>query len=117
MPVQENEMQLSFTDPITIDSEESDFSNFGKENIVFIKKDLPKHQNTESGTSTVQRYKEDPFSGFALGRLKIGEKRKPTFAIDPLNRGTTVHNAIAIFYHDFTQSRRYEILEHRENSK
>ena len=40
------------------------------------------------------------FSGFALGRLKIGEKRKPTFGIDPLNRGTIVHNAIAIFYYD-----------------
>ena len=32
--------------------------------------------------------------------MKIGEKRKPTFGIDPLNRGTIVHNAIAIFYYD-----------------
>lgn len=107
-----DEMQLSFTDLITIDSEESDIhkdpgdfseSNFDKENIVFLKEDLPTIKNTErlkGGASTVQRYKEDPFSGFALGRLKIGEKRKPTFGIDPLNRGTIVHNAIAIFYYD-----------------
>ena len=45
-----DEMQLSFTDLITIDSEESDIhkdpgdfseSNFDKENIVFLKEDLP----------------------------------------------------------------------------
>ena len=107
-----DEMQLSFTDLITIDLEESDIhkdpgnfseSNFGLENFIFLDEDVPIIKNTErlkGGASTVQRFKEDPFSGFALGRLKINEKRKPSFGIDPLNRGTIVHNAIAIFYDD-----------------
>ena len=107
-----DEMQLSFSDLITIDLEESDThkdpgnfseSSFDSDNIVFLEEDAPTIKNTEKlkgGASMVQRYKEDPFSGFALGRLNISEKRKPTFGIDPLNRGTIVHNAIAFFYAD-----------------
>jgi len=125
-------MQLSFTDLITIEAKESDShkdpgdfseSNFDMDNIEFLKEDLPTIKNTErlkGGASTIQRYKEDPFSGFALGRLKISEKRKPTFGIDPLNRGTIVHNAIAIFYDDLPRqidikSRSTETIQNKLN--
>ena len=110
--VNRDDMELSFTTLIDIDFD-IEVENFdpgwypatlldGQSHTSVIEEPSFKVNNIEylkGGTNTIQKYLEDPFCAFALGRLKITKLNEFTRGIGPLMRGNLVHASLArLFY-------------------
>jgi len=107
-----DDMELSFTTLVDIDfdvnHEQADpgwyvTSILDGQSHTFITKEpsfeVDSIEYLKGGTNTVQKYLEDPFLAFALGRLKIRKLTEFNQGVSPLMRGNFVHASLAkLFY-------------------
>ncbi len=74
----------------------------------------------KGGTNTIQKYLEDPFCAFALGRLRITKPNEFSRGISPLMRGNLVHASLArLFYSNLSldELKSWSVSEIKENVK
>jgi len=74
----------------------------------------------KGGTNTIQKYLEDPFCAFALGRLRITKLNEFSRGVSPLMRGNLVHASLArLFYPNLSldELKSWSVSEIKENVK